>query len=125
MIFAGLSVVLLGLDLVLTSPVASVAAVAVWGGFASANVPPLQAYVVRIAREVAPEAVDVASGLNIGAFNRGIALGAWIGGLIVEGMGLAAAPYFGALIVAMAIALTRLSGRLDTPVAPRRTVAAE
>ncbi|MFG6517846.1 MULTISPECIES: MFS transporter [unclassified Sulfitobacter] len=124
-IFAGLSVVLLGLGLVLTSPVATVAVVAVWGGFAFANVPPLQAYVVQIAREVAPEAVDVASGLNIGAFNLGIALGAWIGGLIVEGMGLAAAPYLGALIVAIGIALTRLSGRLDNAATPRRAVAAE
>ncbi|MEM5542722.1 hypothetical protein WNY61_08215 [Sulfitobacter sp. AS92] len=53
MIFAGLSVVLLGLDLVLTSPVATVAAVAVWGGFAFANMPPLQANVVQIAPEVA------------------------------------------------------------------------
>jgi MFS transporter, DHA1 family, inner membrane transport protein len=67
----------------------------------------------------------VAAGLHIGAFNRGIALSAWLGGLIVEGMGLAAAPYFGGLIVAMGIALTRLSGRLNATVTPRRTVAAE
>lgn len=40
-IFAGLSVVLLGLGLVLTSPVATVAVVAGWGGFAFTNVPPL------------------------------------------------------------------------------------
>ena len=59
------------------------------------------------------------------AFNLGIALGAWIGGLIVEGMGLAAAPYLGALIVAIGIALTRLSGRLDNAATPRRAVAAE
>ncbi len=52
-IFAGLSVELLGLDLVLTSPVATVAAVAVWGGFAFANMPPLHANVAQIAPEVA------------------------------------------------------------------------
>lgn len=80
---------------------------------------------VQIAREVAPEAVDVASGLNIRAFNLGIALSTWIGGLIFKDIGLSAAAYLGALIVAMGIALTRLSGWLDTPVAPRRTVAAE
>lgn len=57
--------------------------------------------------------------------NLGIALGAWIGGLIVEGMGLAAAPYLGALIVAIGIALTRLSGRLDNAATPRCAVAAE
>lgn len=122
-IFAGLSVVLLVLGLVLTSPLATVAVIAIWGGFAFANVPPLQVYTVQIAREVAPDAVDVASGLNIGAFNLGIALGAWAGGQIVEGLGLGAAPYLGALVVAFGIALTRLSGRLDRAAGAARHVA--
>lgn len=124
-IFVGLSAVLLALGLVLSSPIATIAVIAVWGGFAFANVPPLQVYVVQIAREVAPDAVDVASGLNIGAFNLGIALGAWSGGLIVETMGLAAAPYAGALVVAAGIVLTRLSGRLDKSTASARPFAAE
>jgi predicted MFS family arabinose efflux permease len=125
LIFAGLSAVLLALGLVLTSPVATVAVVAVWGGFAFANVPPLQVYVVQIARAVAPDAVDVASGLNIGAFNLGIALGAGAGGVIVESLGLASAPLIGALVVAAGIALTRLSGRLDHSAGAARPVAAE
>jgi predicted MFS family arabinose efflux permease len=124
-IFVGLSAVLLALGLVLPSPIATIAVIAVWGGFAFANVPPLQVYVVQIAREVAPDAVDVASGLNIGAFNLGIALGAWSGGLIVETMGLAAAPYAGALVVAAGIVLTRLSGRLDKSTVSGRPFAAE
>lgn len=124
-IFVGLSAVLLALGLVLSSPIATIAVIAVWGGFAFANVPPLQVYVVQIAREVAPDAVDVASGLNIGAFNLGIALGAWSGGLIVETMGLAAAPYAGALVVAAGIVLTRLSGRLDKSNVSGRPFAAE
>lgn len=113
LIFVGLTAVLFALGLALTSPIATIAVIAVWGGFAFANVPPLQVYVVQIAREVSPDSVDVASGLNIGAFNLGIALGAWAGGLIVQGIGLAAAPYLGALVVAVGILLTRLSGRLD------------
>lgn len=40
---------------------------------AFANVPPLQSYVVQIAREVSTGAVDVVSGLNIDAFNLSIA----------------------------------------------------
>jgi len=124
-IFVGLSAVLLALGLVLSSPIATIAVIAVWGGFAFANVPPLQVYVVQIAREVAPDAVDVASGLNIGAFNLGIALGAWSGGLIVETMGLAAAPYAGALVVTAGIVLTRLSGRLDKSTVSGRPFAAE
>ncbi|MCA0938474.1 MFS transporter [Salipiger pacificus] len=113
LIFSGLAVVLLGLGLVLTSPVATIVVIAVWGGFAFANVPPLQVYTVQIARDVAPDAIDVASGLNIGAFNLGIALGAWFGGVTVEGIGLAATPFLGAAVVAFGVLLTRLSGRLD------------
>lgn len=115
LIFAGLAVLLAAFGLALPDPVAAVAVVALWGGFAFANVPPLQAYVVQIARQVSPDAVDVASGLNIGAFNLGIALGAAVGGVVVEHLGLIAAPFVGALIVAASIGLTRLSGRLEEP----------
>lgn len=125
LIFVGLAAVLLALGIFLSSPIATVAVIAVWGGFAFANVPPLQIYVVQIAREVAPNAVDVASGLNIGAFNLGIAVGAGAGGVIVETMGLAAAPYIGALVVGSGIALTRWSGRLGTPVGSTDTIAAK
>jgi len=125
LIFVGLSAVLLALGLVLTSPLATIAVIAIWGGFAFANVPPLQVYTVQIAREVAPDAVDVASGLNIGAFNLGIALGAWAGGVSVDTLGLAAAPYLGAAVVAGGIGLTRLSGRLDRRAGATRPVAAE
>jgi predicted MFS family arabinose efflux permease len=57
--------------------------------------------------------VDVASGLNIAAFNVGIALGAWGGGMIVDRIGLMATPWIGALVVLGALALTTLAGRLD------------
>ena len=123
LIFAGLAVALVALGATLTSPIAAIAVVAFWGGFAFANVPPLQSYVVQIAREVSPGAVDVASGLNIGAFNLGIAGGAWAGGLVVEGTGLTAAPYIAAAVVVVGIILVRLSGRLNTT-APQ-AVAAE
>jgi len=56
--------------------------------------------------------VDVASGLNIGAFNLGIAGGAWIGGLAVDQLGLSLTPFLGAVVVLGGLALTRLSGRL-------------
>lgn len=122
LIFGGLAILLAALGLALPHPLAAVAVVALWGGFAFANVPPLQSYVVQIAREVSPDAVDVASGLNIGAFNLGIALGAGAGGLVVTHLGLAAAPFVGAIVVASGIALTRISGQLDRGA---RVVAAE
>lgn len=123
LIFAGLAVALAALGVALTSPIAAIAVAAFWGGFAFANVPPLQSYVVQIAREVAPGAVDVASGLNIGAFNLGIAGGAWVGGLVVDSIGLAAAPFFAAAVVVVGVVLVRLSGRLNA--AAPQVVAAE
>jgi len=83
------------------------------GAVAFGNVPGLQVYVVQQAQRFVPQATDVASGLNIAAFNIGIALGAWLGGLVVDHIGLMHTPWIGALVVLAALALTVLSGRLD------------
>ena len=90
-----------------------VATVLAWGAVAFGNVPGLQVYVVKQAERYTPHAVDVASGLNIAAFNLGIAGAAWAGGLIVTHLGLMHTPWIGALVVLVALALTELSGRLD------------
>jgi DHA1 family inner membrane transport protein len=84
-------------------------------GFLSfATVPGLQLYVVQLAKQHRPGAVDVASALNIAAFNLGIAAGAWIGGLVVASpLGLQATPWVGAILVAGALVLTVISGMLD------------
>ncbi len=84
-------------------------------GFLSfANVPGLQLHVVQLAKRHRPGAVDVASALNIAAFNLGIALGAWIGGRVVDSaLGLGATPWVGGIMVAGALVLTLWSGALD------------
>ncbi|GLS06065.1 MFS transporter [Chitiniphilus shinanonensis] len=112
-IFMLLALVLLVLTFTAPHPILVVLTVLAWGAVAFGNVPGLQVYVVKQAERVAPHAVDVASGLNIAAFNLGIALGAWGGGLIVEQVGLRHTPWIGALVVLGAWALTRWSGRLD------------
>ena len=70
-------------------------------------------YVVQLAEKFTPNAVDVASGLNIAAFNIGIALGSIIGGAIVDGMQLSDTAWVGALISVAALVVTRYSGYLD------------
>ncbi|MEF1184725.1 MFS sugar transporter, partial [Vibrio sinaloensis] len=95
------------------NPITAVVTILVWGAFAFGNVPGLQVYVVKLAEQYTPDAVDVASGLNIAAFNVGIALGSWGGGQIVSNAGLMHTPWVGALIVVLALLLTRWSGRLD------------
>ena len=113
-IFAGLAAVLMLFSFTAVNPVAAVLTILIWGAFAFGNVPGLQVYVVKLAQKYAPDAVDVASGLNIAAFNVGIALGAWGGGLIVTHIGLMHTPWIGALVVIGALLLTRVSGYLDT-----------
>lgn len=113
LIFVGLAAMLAALGFALASPIAAIAVIALWGGFAFANVPPLQSYVVQIARDVSPGAEDIASGLNIGAFNLGIALGAWAGGLVVHHLDLSMAPFIGAVVVSAGALLVRISGRWD------------
>ncbi|MFB2639637.1 MFS transporter [Shewanella bicestrii] len=117
-IFTGLAAVLFIFHFTALNPITAVLTILVWGAFAFGNVPGLQVYVVKLAETYAPTAVDVASGLNIAAFNVGIALGAWGGGLIVEQMGLMQTPLIGALVVIAALLLTRLSGYLDTRTEP-------
>jgi DHA1 family inner membrane transport protein len=84
------------------------------GALAFANVPGLQLYVVQLAQRYAPGAVDVASALNIAAFNLGIAIGAWAGGQVVSSsLGLGATPWVGAIFVAGGLVLSLISGGLD------------
>ncbi|AFJ48222.1 MFS transporter [Shimwellia blattae] len=112
-IFAVLSALLLVFQFTVSHHYAALVTVLVMGIFAFGNVPGLQVYVVQKAAEYTPDAVDVASGLNIAAFNIGIALGSIIGGQTVATLGLAQTPWIGAVIVALALVLIIWSGRLD------------
>lgn len=114
-IFAALFVLLMLFQLTASMQYAALATILVMGIFAFGNVPGLQVYVVQKAEQFIPNAVDVASGLNIAAFNVGIALGSVIGGQTVEHYGLAQTPWIGALIVLAAFLLMGISGRLDKP----------
>ncbi|MFU0759109.1 Inner membrane transport protein YdhP [Serratia marcescens] len=112
-IFAALAVLLLVFQFTASHSIAALLTVIVMGVFAFGNVPGLQVYVVQKAAQYTPNAVDVASGLNIAAFNIGIALGSVIGGQTVASLGLEQTPWIGALIVVVALLLVSLSGRLD------------
>lgn len=115
LIFIALAILLVVFQFTASMHYLALLTVLVMGVFAFANVPGLQVYVVQKAEHYAPGAVDVASGLNIAAFNIGIALGSTVGGHIVEHYGLAHTPWVGAVIVFAALLLVRLSGQLDKP----------
>ncbi|RIW38797.1 MFS transporter [Bacillus salacetis] len=83
------------------------------GLFAFMNVPGLQVYVVMLAERFVPGAVDMASALNIAAFNAGIAIGSYLGGVITDSIGLIHTGWLGGLMVTAAVLLTAWSRRLE------------
>jgi MFS transporter, DHA1 family, inner membrane transport protein len=89
----------------------------VWGVAAFATVPPLQMRVVA----KAAAAPNLASTLNIGAFNVGNAMGAWLGGLaIAHGVALDALPWVAAVVSVAALLLTWFAAQLDARERPVR-----
>lgn len=91
-----------------TAPFKAAALITIFmmGLLAFMNVPGLQSYVVKLAARYAPQAVDVASAVNIAAFNAGIALGAYLGGIVSDKIGLIHTGSVGAAMVAAAVLLT-------------------
>jgi multidrug resistance protein len=107
------AVVLVVMSFMIPFKVAGLIAVFLMGLFAFMNVPGLQLYVVQLAEKYVPTAVDVASALNIAAFNVGIAIGALVGGAIVDSIGLMHTPWVGGLMVLGAVVLTGVSTKLE------------
>jgi DHA1 family inner membrane transport protein len=91
-------------------PLPAAITVFVWGVMAFATVPPLQMRVVEKARH----APNLASTLNIGAFNVGNAGGAWLGGLaLTHGLELAALPWVAVAVTFAALLVTVVAARMD------------
>jgi len=101
--------------LMFTAPfkIVGLATILLMGLFAFMNVPGLQVYVVMLAERFVPSAVDVASAINIAAFNAGIAMGSYFGGLITDSIGLIHTSWIGALMVLVAAILTWVSRKFE------------
>ena len=112
-LFGLLSLVLMLLGLTMHSKPLLVLTVLAWGAVAFGNVPALQVLVLRQAERTAPDAIDIAAGFNISAFNLGVAGGAWIGAETVTRIGLAATPWIAAAFTLIALAVTGWSARRD------------
>ncbi|GAA1296133.1 MFS transporter [Saccharothrix xinjiangensis] len=80
------------------------------GALGFATVPPLQKWVL----DQAAAAPTLASAANIGAFNLGNALAAWLGGLVISaGLGYTAPNWVGAVLSGSALLLSFLAAALD------------
>lgn len=115
-----LALVLFAFGFAIQAKLPAILAVGVLGAAAFAIVSPLQASVLHAARG----GESLASSLNIGAFNLGNALGAWLGGVVIDlGAGLAALGPSAAVVTlaglgVAAVALT-LERRTKSPDLPR------
>lgn len=107
------AIVLFALTFTAPFKVAGLITIILMGLFAFMNVPGLQVYVVMLAERFVPGAVDVASAINIAAFNAGIAMGSYLGGVITDSIGLIHTAWVGALMVLGAVILTGWSRVLE------------
>ncbi|NUO76410.1 MAG: MFS transporter [Lysobacter sp.] len=97
----------------LHSKIAAVIFVALLGIAAFATVSPIQLWVLQKTDDAGR---NLASSLNIGAFNLGNALGAWLGGAVINvGLGLGAVTWVAALVTVSGIVLAVWAARLDAP----------
>ena len=109
-LLCGLILTFVFMRLAIHNEIATFAVIAVWGVFAFAIPPVMQAGVVATAEQVAPDALGTASGFNIAAFNLGISAGSFLGGQLLQGPGLLSTPYasIAMAIVALLIATATL-----------------
>jgi DHA1 family inner membrane transport protein len=108
---ATLAIVLFAMTAALRSPVAVTIFVGLIGAAAFATVAPLQ---MRVLDKAGAAGRNLASSLNIAAFNLGNAFGAWLGGITIDhGPGLAAVTWVAALVPLASLVLALISLRLD------------
>ncbi|MYZ41118.1 MULTISPECIES: MFS transporter, partial [unclassified Streptomyces] len=101
--------------------VAAAVTVTLIGALGFATVPPLQKRVL----DQASAAPTLASAVNIGAFNLGNALSAWLGGIVIAtGFGYTAPNWVGAALAGSALVLALVSGALERRTAARGRVVA-
>jgi DHA1 family inner membrane transport protein len=104
--------------------VAAAVTITLIGALGFATVPPLQKRVL----DQASAAPTLASAVNIGAFNLGNALAAWLGGLVISaGYGYTAPNWVGAGLAASALVLAVVSSALErrTPAGSRVVATSE
>lgn len=108
----GQGLVLMAFHYLAHSQIASVLCIFLMAAFGFATVSPIQKLVMDKAK--AAGAPTLASAVNIGLFNLGNALGAWLGGIVIaQGFGFTAPNWAGALLSAGALILAIASGLLD------------
>jgi DHA1 family inner membrane transport protein len=122
-ILSGLVLVLVVFALTAGSQTITIGSLLFMGGFGFATVPGLQMRIMRYASD----APTLASSANIGAFNLGNALGAWLGGLTISaGLGYTSSIWAGAALTVLALTVmivAAATARSQAPAALQRAEA--
>ncbi|WP_395316180.1 MFS transporter [Variovorax sp. UC74_104] len=106
-----LAVVLGAMQFTIGTPFTAVVFVGLLGIASFATVAPMQ---LRVLEKASGSGQNLASSLNIAAFNLGNALGAWVGGVVIDhGPGLRALGWVAALITLVGLAIALWSRALD------------
>jgi len=109
---AVLAVVLAVMTFALHSKPAAILFIGLLGVATFATVAPLQ---LRVLQKAEGAGQNLASSLNIAAFNLANALGAWLGGFVIDhGPGMTAVTWAAALVTLGGLAIAGLSVRLDS-----------
>ncbi|AKP68041.1 MFS transporter [Companilactobacillus ginsenosidimutans] len=103
--FVGLGVALFLVWISLNTHYFGLVAVLLMGLFAFMNVPGLQLYMLQLAEELTPSEVNLASSLNISAFNIGIIIGSTVGGFAASNDMIAMTPWMGIAMLVIGILL--------------------
>ena len=77
------------------------------------SVPVLQSYILTLAKTYRPEAMDIASSLNISAFSFGIVLGSFVGGQAINIWGLRSTAIVAAILLAITLGLMLIENVLE------------
>jgi len=118
---AALAAVLGAMQFAIGTPWLAVAFVGLLGLAAFATVAPMQ---MRVLEQASGAGQNLASSLNVAAFNLGNAIGAWVGGVTVEhGPGLQSLGWVAALITLVGLGIALWSHRADARVTPRSAFA--
>ncbi|MGN0954897.1 MFS transporter [Dialister sp.] len=112
-IFIIQGLILAGVYFALPYTIPALIAIGLMGIMAFMSIPSLQSYILILAKRNVPSAVDLASSLNIASFNGGITVGATLGGLVIDHIGLAYTPLAAAAMAFAAVLLTLVSMKME------------
>ena len=105
-VFAAMAVISTALSWTSSALIPAEITLFLWATAAFAAVPALQVNVVSFGKA----APNLVSTLNIGAFNLGNALGAWVGGTVIDqGLGLTRVPLAAAALAVLALIVTLIT----------------